>query len=82
MSENRDAELDELMKLKFNRIKEMQENPQARADILTKQYVDILDRLLGGTADYMKDYEELLKVRKHAKEWGLKFTFDVKVKSI
>lgn len=82
MSENTDPELQKLMDEKYKQISEMQNNPQARADILTKQYVDILDRLLGGTADYMKDYEELLKVRKHAKEWGLKFTFDVKVKSI
>ncbi len=82
MSQNTDKELDELMKVKFNQITEMQNNPQARADILVKRYVACLDKLLAGTPNYMADYEELLLVRKHAEEWGLKFTFDVGVKSI
>ena len=52
-----DAEMDAIMKQKFAKLQETQQDPQARANLLVQKYVDVLDRLLGGTKTYDADYQ-------------------------
>lgn len=77
-----DADMEAIMKKKFNDLLETNNDPQKRADVLIQRYVNIVDKIMLGTGNYKEDHEQLIQIREEATQLGLKFTFDIKVGQI